>query len=221
VLVSPAEPAELRKLGTVSSVTERYGADFIVISPIFGRVGIQRKEIHDLIASIGDGRVEREIWQQKALDQIIWIIEGEPRWSSDGSLLSSRISSYTKSMHLGVVLSLYSHGYWILNSSSLTDTIELLSALNRWLLKKSHTSLLRRPSIRTSFGVSLADEQIHVMQGFPKMGYERSKKIVEQFEGLPFAVVEDLRGVDGIGDKIAGDVERIVGRKARKVRRRG
>jgi ERCC4-type nuclease len=214
MLVSPAEPKEFKELGVSSLVPERYGSDFLIPSPMFGRVGIQRKEINDLVASIQDGRVEREIWQQKDLSQAIWLIEGRLEWTNDGLLLSSAMNvRYTRAMHLGVLLSLQSYGSWILNSLSLPDSIVLLSLLNKWLMKEKHSSLLRRPGLKGQVGGDLTDRRIHVMQGFPSVGYERAKKIVEKYEGLPFGMKEgvDLTDVPGIGLGVADMIERIVG----------
>lgn len=215
VLIAPTEPPELRALGVTSGVPERYGADFIVPSPVFGRVGIQRKEINDLVASIQDGRVEREIWQQKDLSQAIWLIEGRVEWTLGGELLSSSGTrpKYTRAMHLGVLLSLQSYGYWILSSQSLQDSTVLLSSLNKWLMKEKHTSLLRRPSMKGQLGGDLTDQRIHVMQGFPRVGYERAKGIVEHCKGLPFQMRDgvDLTDVPGVGLGVVEVIERIVG----------
>lgn len=216
MLISPAEPELFHRIGKVSSQPEKYGADFLMLSPLFGRVGVQRKEIKDLIASLSDGRLEREVWQQKRLDQAIWLIEGRLDWTTDGQLLSSSRSKYTKSMHTGLLLSLCSNGYWTLNTSSVPDSIELLSALNRWLIKPSHTSLLRRPSLRTSYGTKAArkDRQIHVMQGFDRIGYENARSIVEYYQGLPFDLGAgvDLTDVPGIGKAKAEQITSVVTR---------
>ena len=224
MLISPAEPPEFRRpglLGTVSSLTERYGADFLLTSPVFGLVGVQRKEIKDLVASIQDGRVEREIWQMKGLSQAIWLIEGRLDWTSDGQLLSSTRSKYTKANHLGVILSLQSRGFWILNSSSVPDSIELLLSLNRWLSKDRHESLSRRPSSSTPFGSDRTDEQIHIMQGFAGVGYKVGKAIVEAYNGLPFQLLEPgeeggegmmLEEVKGVGPKLATRIRQTLRR---------
>lgn len=212
MLVSPAEPKALRSLGVTSSVPERYGADFLIPSPVFGRVGVQRKEIGDLVASIHDGRVEREVWQQRGLGQAIWLIEGRVEWTADELLLSSATRQrYTRAMHLGVLLSLQSYGCWMLSSTSLQDSIVLLSLLKRWLTKEKHTSLLRRPSMKSQVAGDLTDQRIHVMQGFPGVGYERAKRIVEVCEGLPFVMSHDLTDVPGVGVGLASVVEKIVG----------
>jgi ERCC4-type nuclease len=218
MLISPTEPKPFRQLGTYSSVPEKYGVDFLIPSPSFGRVGVQRKEISDLVASIQDGRVEREIWQQRDLSQAIWLIEGRVEWTGDGLLLSSATRQrYTRAMHLGVLLSLQSYGYWILSSQSLPDSIVLLSSLNKWLMKEKHTSLLRRPTMKGQAGGEVAgdltDERIHIMQGFPRLGYERAKRIVEYYGGLPFRMRDgvDLTDVPGVGVGIVEGIERIVG----------
>lgn len=220
MLVSPAEPEMFYKLGTRSLQTERFGSDFLIASPVFGLVGVQRKAISDLVASVKDGRVERELWQMKGLGQGIWLIEGRLDWTSDGQLLSSTRLSWTKANHLGVVLSLQSHGYWILSSSSETDSIELLSSLNRWLMKERHDSLLRRPSPNTQFGNGRdkTDDLIHIMQGFPGVGYGKARAIIEGYNGLPFVLDEDradrngpgrLEDVVGVGPKLAGKIRGI------------
>jgi ERCC4-type nuclease len=193
-------------------VPERYGVDFFIPSPLFGKVGVQRKEVSDLVASIQDGRVEREVWQQKDLGQAIWLIEGRLEWTGDGQLLSSATRQrYTRAMHLGVLLSLQSYGCWILSSQSLADSTVLLSLLNRWLMKEKHTSLLRRPSPNQQVAGDLTDQRIHIMQGFPKVGYERAKRIVEYYDGLPFMLRGDVTDVPTVGAGIADMIERIIG----------
>lgn len=212
MLVSPAEPHEFYKVGTVSSTPEKYGADFLILGHGGLRVGIQRKEISDLIASIYDGRVERELYQLKKLDVGIWIIEGELRWTSDGQLLSQGRRTYTRGMHLGVLSSLSWNGYWTLSSTSTTDTIAVLSSLNQWFLKPHHGSLSARPSAKRNSNLGAVDKQdemIHIMQGFPGVGYEKAKLIVESYKGLPFSLITDppLINLRGIGPKIVKQIE--------------
>ena len=213
-MISPTEPPGFRVLGPVSGVPEKYGVDFFIPSPLYGKVGVQRKEIGDLVDSIQDGRVEREIWQQRDLGQAIWLIEGRVEWTGEGLLLSSATRQrYTRTMHLGVLLSLQSYGYWILSSQSLQDSIVLLSSLNKWLMKARHTSLLQRPSMRSQVAGDLTDERIHIMQGFPRVGYDRAKRIVEHYGGLPFRMGDgvDLTDVAGVGVGVAEGIERILG----------
>lgn len=210
MLVSPAEPAELRALGTVSSVPERYGADFLYTSAL-GRIGVQRKEIHDLIASLADERVGKEIGQLRSLEVGIWLIEGHLSWTSDGLLLSSSRSPFTKAQYLGICWSLQSSGFWLAHTGSQTETIEYLLSLGRWVTKPRHTSLLRRPSPKGVWGEADSYEwQVHMMQGFPGIGYEKAKAIVDYYGRLPFTVDVDLTDVPGIGKGIAKRVKEAV-----------
>ena len=58
---SPSEPKEIKILGTVSAECEDRGADILFWSPADGGwLGIQRKEMQDLVGSIGDGRLAEQ-----------------------------------------------------------------------------------------------------------------------------------------------------------------
>src|SRR5688572_29969153 len=119
-MVSAAEPKSLQGLGTYSPLPEQYGCDFLIPCPV-GMVGVQRKEIHDLIASRGDGRLVRELAQMKQLDIAVLLVEGRLKWTSDGKLLSSR-TSWTRPQHLGLLFSVQSSGIWVNSATDIQDT---------------------------------------------------------------------------------------------------
>lgn len=217
MLISPAErPVEFwAKLGKTSSVPEQLGVDFLTFSPVFGRVGVQRKEIGDLVASLSDGRVAREIIDMRELDVGIWLIEGRPQWSTEGHLLSSR-TEFTLTSLQGILFSLMSNGFWVLRTDSIQDSMSYLSALDRWMAKPVHHGINGRPAPRTMLGPPTdKDWQIHFWQGLPGMGYTRAKKVVEHYGGLPVVLKDGVRleDVDGIGKVIAKKVERVLGGK--------
>lgn len=202
-MVSPAEPRELRALGKTSSEPEKYGADFLFFSKTLGRVGVQRKEINDLIASLADDRLSREIPLLQTLDVAILLIEGRIEWTNEGLLLSVS-SPFTKAQFLGITWSLQLNGLWTSYTGSTTETIDWLSLLNRWATKDRHTSLLRRSEkVRSEYG--MRDKrawQIHIMQGFPGVGYQRAVAVINHFGGLPLAWTGNLAEVDGIGETV-------------------
>ena len=74
MMVSPAEPPELKKLGAVSALPERHGVDFAWIAHDQLH-GAQRKTITDLIASatVGD-RLTREMGQMQGLSTRVLIV---------------------------------------------------------------------------------------------------------------------------------------------------
>lgn len=203
-MVSSAEPASLRTLGTYSPLPEQMGADFLIASPA-GLVGIQRKEVHDLIASRSDGRLARELAQMKQLDIAILLIEGRLKWTSDGVLSTSR-SKWTRSQHLGLIFSVQSGGTWINSSESIQESREYLSALEKWFMKTTHKGLMTRPKPQTVWGSrNDRDWSIHVIQSFDGVGPGVAGAIVDKF-GLPLRWTiskEDLESVSGVGVKRA------------------
>lgn len=212
MLVSPAEPDPFKSLGISSSVTEGLGCDFLIHSPVFGRVGIQRKELKDLVASLSDDRFSREVVQMKELEVGIWLLEGRPTWSSDGQLMSSR-TPFLRDQLDGLRFNLLSQGFWVLHSDSIQDSMRLLSQLERWLKKKSHSTLNRRSSARGVFGVADTQEwQIHFLQGLPGVGYDRAAAIRAHYAGLPFTLRSGvvLEDVPGVGKKTAQRIREVL-----------
>ena len=215
MLVSPAErPVEFwSRLGPTSSIPEEFGADFLTVSPCYGRVGVQRKEIADLIASLADDRVTREVIDMKALDHAFWVLEGEPVWTTEGELVSSH-SRFSLDSFRGVMLSLTMEGFHVVRTRDLAETRDWLQALDRWLAKPSHKGLHGRPKARGAFGApSLTEQQAYVLQGLPGLGFDRAVAIVKYYGGLPIQLKPgvDLTEVDGIGKGTAERVRRVFG----------
>lgn len=214
MLVSPAEHNILRDLGRVSPITEKFGADFLITSKSFGLVGVQRKEIKDLVASVRDGRLQREVAQMKALGQGIFLIEGKVQWTTDGSLLSGGIE-WTLAQHVGVVLSLNSDGFWTISTSDIVETREWLLKCMKWLGTEvsKHRSIRSRPGPvgKSIWGTNKSrDWAIHLLQSFEGIGYELACRIYDEFGGLPMqwsVDVEELARVKGIGK---GRAERLM-----------
>jgi ERCC4-type nuclease len=212
MLVSPTERPPLNTLGKTSSLPEKLGVDFLMFSPVFGTVGVQRKEINDLVASLSDGRVTREVIDMKELDVGIWLIEGRPQWNADGQLLSAK-ATFTATSYFGVCLSLASQGFWLWSTASVTESMSWLSALDAWMAKTSHKGLTSRPNPRSEFGTQAnkRDWQIHLTQSLPGVGYDRAKDIVRHYGGLPFGLRDgvDLAEVKGIGKVLKKRIEQV------------
>lgn len=202
--ISAAEPKSLQGLGTYSPLPEQMGVDFLIPCPV-GMVGIQRKEIHDLIASRGDGRLARELAQMKQLDIAILLVEGRLKWTSDGVLSSSR-SKWTRAEHLGLLFSIQSTGIWVNSSEGLVDSREYLALLEKWFMKANHKGIMTRPKPTTLWGTRTdRDWGIHVIQSFDGIGPGVAGAIFDRF-GLPIqwtVTKEDLESVPGVGKKRA------------------
>jgi ERCC4-type nuclease len=202
ILVSPAEPAALRALGTTNSRVESFGVDFLFHSKLWGAVGVQRKELSDLVASVRDGRLVRELAQMKVLNVAVLLLEGKVTWSNDGLAMWS--PGWTAAQHLGVTLSVQSSGVWIASTGSQDETIKWLSLFTKWVAKETQGSLSHRPTARGSSlwgSVDNRDYGIHLLQGIDGVGSELAARIWDRW-GVPWAwtiTEEELTAVDGIG----------------------
>jgi len=200
MLVSPTEPALLKDIGRVSSTPEQYGVDFLWASRV-GLVGVQRKEINDLVASLRDGRLAKEMGQWGKLDIAVLIVEGKMLWSTEGYLLSTR--QFTKAQLLGVLFSVQMTGAWSLQTETLGDTSLVVKSLETWLSKDRHGSLRTRPKAQGSWGTADNREWgIHLLQSFSGIGAEVAGRIYDSFGGVPLAWTVDevdLMTVPGVG----------------------
>jgi ERCC4-type nuclease len=169
--------------------------------------GIQRKELKDLLASLQDGRLSRELMMMKRCGEAKLLIEGRPHWTQDGELVLNQWSQrFTISQMRGLIWSVQSQGVGTLHTTGLQDTIETVRGYERWLLKDKHHSLLRRPGPVSVWGrPENRDYAMHLVQGIPGVGPELAGRIVDKF-GVPFGwkvSEEDLLLVPGIGKKKA------------------
>lgn len=211
MLVSPAEPPPYNTLGRSSSLPEQYGADFLMFSPLFGRVGVQRKTVTDLVASLSDGRVARELIEMKGLDVGVWLIEGNLEWTSDGQAVGVR-TPYSTSRHYATLFSMLSKGFWLLQATNQQECLKLLSQLEGWMAKGKHSGMSARPTPRGNWGQPTLEEQrVHFLQGVNGVGYERARAAVKHFGGLPLQLTGNLLEVPGWGKGMVGKVEEIIG----------
>ena len=209
MLVSPAEPLALRNLGTVSSRCEEYGADFLIVSENFGLGGVQRKEISDLVQSVYDDRVSREVILLKELDWAAWIIEGIPQFTSEGESMWTR-THYTRSQHLGLLFTLNFQGFLLFSTSTTAESGLLLLQLEHWTQKEKHSGLNTRKGARGVFGQpDIEEQQIHFLQGIQGLGYDRARAIRDYYGGLPLTLVKDVSEVPGIGKKTAEKMKEL------------
>lgn len=207
MLVSPAEPEKLRRSFQVSSLPERWGCDFLFFAN-GTKVGVQRKAIPDLIASVTDGRLAREVAQmQGRVDEKILIVEGQVKWSNTGEMLGNGYGQqWSKKQFRGVLWSCRAKGLWVEYTQDQNETLETLAWLEAWFLKGKHQTLDRRPGPTSLWGKPSHDDYArHLVMGLPSVGPELAGRIVREF-GVPFAwkiSKEDLQGIEGIGKKKA------------------
>lgn len=221
MIIAPTEPPTLRAIGTVGMFPEQHGCDISFVARA-KMIGIQRKEIRDLFASVEEGRLQRQMDMMTNLDEAYLIVEGEPRWSTDGKLLGKRYGSrtWTEDAYTGVLLGVQHRGLHVLHTKDLPGTIRRVQYLEAWHLKESHSML--GPAVRsgptTLFGSTPTHREfaVHVLQSLPGVGIKMAQAIFDRY-GLPIALTitaEDLMKVDGIGKAKAGKIVRALEDKA-------
>ncbi len=204
--VSPTEPLPFSKLGDSSSLPERHGVDFFWVA--HGKTwGVQRKRFpDDYIASLGDGRLTRELAQMQGLDHPMVLLEGLGTWTDDGFLLDQKFHA---SQLYGWMLScFFEKGVPVFRVKNERDAIFFIDRVEAWSLRKSHHSLSRRPKPRGNmWGVKgNRDWGIHLLQSFDGIGPAAAEAIYEHFGGAPLQwsiTEEQLVEVPGVGKKTA------------------
>lgn len=214
VYVSSTEPPSLLTLGTVSTFPEQHGVDFYFVANKC-KVGIQRKELSDLIASLEDGRLAKEIMQMGNLDYKILIVEGQPRFTGGGVLMGRDYgSTWTHAQLMGALWSVQLKGLWVQWTTHINNTREAIELLELWFKKERHDSLERRPGPTSIWGSKPTDEEYgsYVLQSLPGVGPELSKRIYRRY-GLPLEwtiTIEDLADIPGIGKAKADKMIRAI-----------
>ena len=201
--MAPTEPQLLREHGTTSLLPEKYGSDVLLFIAA-GLVGVQRKEFTDLVASYYDGRLGRELAQQKQLLQGVWVVEGEPHWDRNGTWLGR--SSFTQKQYLSLQLQIQSEGHWLLFTRSLPETITLVSNVGAWLdrhgIGGNLNSLIRKQKAVNEWGIQTnRDWAIGLLMQFG-LGPKLAGRVYDQLggTGLQWTVdKKELMAVPGIG----------------------
>lgn len=214
LFVSPAEPARVRDMcarklpgHTIqqSLITEQRGVDFLWRER--GQWwGVQRKELADLLASMTDGRLAKEVGQMHdSVTAPVVVIERHPRWTADGSLVDDQWrTEFTYKAWCGLIMSLHAGGIGVIQTQGIGETVDTVGALIAWSAKPSHTSTSSRPGPSgNSWGkASSRDWSVHMLQGLPGVGAGVAAAVVDHFGRVPIAWTVDeseLLAVPGVG----------------------
>jgi len=204
VYVAPTEPKDLRDVADqVSQHPERFGVD-VLINGEHVTIGIQRKTLQDLVASLDDGRLAEQSVLWGGLENVIVLVEGGVRFRADYLVLNTWGQQISKKQFRRILQTIRSAGVHVEYSNSLDDTIEWVELLAEWCDKETHSTLTPvKQQQRGNWGEQKrAHYQAQVLMGFPGIGAGLAARIVEVCEGLPFTVnIERLAEVPGLGPK--------------------
>jgi len=212
ILVAPTEPVKLRSIGKTSILPEKYGVDVAWVATRDDGTkvmcGVQRKEWKDLVASVEDGRWQREMQMMKSL-QLAWlVVEGWPTVSSSGALVDKSFGrAWNIDAFRSVLWSCMSHGIPVDRTRDVADTARWVQRMVDWSRKTEHSSLRGRPNADSMWGKPTNREYgIHLLQGLPGVGVKLAGALWDEFGKVPWkweVGVDDLTKVPGVGRKKA------------------
>ena len=215
ILVAPTEPAQLRAIATkVTLMPESWGVDVLIhVNGV--KVGVQRKEVGDLIGSLGDGRLAMQLSQMQCAnaDWNVLLLEGETKYTNDGALIGQWSGGargrggrdvFMDSHLTGVLWSLAAvEGVTVMRTGSLAETVRWVQATEKWWAKDGHKGLRVRPAQGGGAwgrGVSRV-WGAWVLQGWPGIGAGLAERIVDKFGRAPIGwtcSAKELAEVKGI-----------------------
>lgn len=180
-----------------------------------GVVGIERKKVPgDLISSIEDGRLGREILAMRdECDIKIVLYHGTMTYNKAGVLRQGKRTSSRwtdKSMRNFRRTLEFVEGCYIEYAKTNEDLVKVVNEIQRYLDEDEHLSARGRSPIRKDWLVPTRQERIrYFYSGLPRIASVGAKKLETRFPNpmdLYQASVKDLCGIPGVGKKTANDI---------------
>ncbi len=178
-----------------------------------GKVGLERKKIPgDLLSSVTDGRLNRELLAMREETQIqVLLLHGSIRYHKDGKLKvwgRRPGRDWTKKGITNLLRTVqYVEGMYLEYAKNNRELVQVVYDLQEYFDKKDHTSLKSRTRIQTNWIVpSYGERIIHFYNGLPGVGINGAKKIYDKFPSpiqLYSASVEEIMEVPRIGRALA------------------
>lgn len=204
-LVSPAEPPSIKILGKTNDLVETYGADILWGNQtIGGWVGVQRKYFTDLLASVEDGRLQREVAQLTRCKMAFMAVEGRPHWTVDGKLNDKYLGRWDRDSYRSLLRSVQMKGVYVEFTDDEEDTIGYVRSLAKWIAKGEHHALDRRPKPGPDKWGHRSNRatQLHILQGIDDLGVVHAGEILDHCGELPlrWTISErEMLSIRGIG----------------------
>lgn len=178
-------------------------------------VGIELKEVDDLLSSFRSGRLFEQLATMiNSYDVTILLIYGFLGWSREGVLRTTgglKPSPPWPNLKMlnGGLLSLQNNGVIVpLIMQNEQDVANYIMQCQEWYEKKEHGALLNR-SKAFAFGSTDQLHALHIVTGIPKVGGAIAKRLLAHF-GSPYGVInateEELLQVPGIGKKLSNRI---------------
>lgn len=218
LLYSPAEPASVvrllgREAGALgidiepSNRTEHMGVDFAWRAQ--GRWwGVQRKELHDFLASLDDGRLNKEVAQMRAaITMPMLVLEGRIQVTNGQVMTNGFGRPVTLSGLHKRLLTLQSNDILVTQVSELAQTVSYVLSHYEWSAAEGHATAGTRPKPAGDWGrPSNRDYQVHLLTSLPGVGHKTAASILDTLGRCPLRMdttVKELVTVPGVGPLMA------------------
>jgi len=177
-------------------------ADYVVSS----RIGIERKEVKDFLASLADGRLFTQLIQlSTAYPNPILIIEGKEDIFTERGFHPGAIFGSFASLLVDIKIP-------IIRTMDTGETADLIYAL----IKREYAPD-KKIAVRTAAsGRGLRDRQRYVVEGLPSVSAVLAERLLEHFgtvRKIFEADVKELMEVKGVGEKTAQEMKRVLDEK--------
>ncbi len=174
-----------------------------------GVVGLERKKVPgDLLSSVADGRLAREILTMREECQfMVILLHGKVRYRSDGTVNTGRRRwgrSWTKKGLRNLYRTLQVvEGCYLEYPENNRELVECVNEIQAYFDTTDHFSLKGRPSMKTDWVVPTRTERVrYFYDGLPGIGIISAKSLCSRFPSplnLYQASVEQIMEVKGFG----------------------
>ena len=187
------------------------GFDFLLYTNS-GVIPGERKRIpQDLISSVEDGRLNREILAMREVSEIYFVLlEGTFGYNHRTGLLrmGRRLVNWKEKGIRNLLRTIqYCEGAYIEYSRDTKHSVEVVASLQEYFDAKRHLSLKHRPRLQSAWYFPLKTERvIYFYQGLPGIGSITAKAIYEKFPNplsLFQASIDEICEASRIGKSMA------------------
>jgi len=174
------------------------------------RVAVERKRVPDFLQSIVDGRLFKQLCEMRAqFEKPILLIEGEEDIYSERDIHTNAINGAFSAIILDMEIPIL----WTKNN---LETAKMLFAIAKREQVQTKSGVCIRGKIKPK---SLNQEQEFLLAGLPKISGVLARRLLKHFgspEKVFNASLDELQEVEGIGDKLAKKIKKILSSKYEK-----
>lgn len=221
ILIDVYEPADLKnELADIGTIVPLPTADFAWAGISGQSIGLERKDMSDLLNSFANGRLSDQLTRLvQQYDWPILLTEGFMSQTKDGTIKigvgsQHTIRNFRYTTIQEMLLEAQMTGVFIVNSPAKWATGNLIRKLYEFSQRTDHNLLSRR--IRPFQLGTKVDEQTFLLMGLPGVGEETARELLGTFGSPFFAMAQILSNetevlkVKGLGPQKIKNAQRIL-----------